>query len=605
MKYYYSLTDAVADVGALADVAGAKVAADTDVAGVRHVVLLDDVTENGQVNVAHSMVLVLGGKVLTLTGGALKFEAGTVCTIDGTAPGSRILRSGNGGSAEAVVASGEKLTIMGGNYDAVGNFPDNVTAVKVTVGKLVMEDVSVSAENTCLNYHYAHARAVQCNPGTEAEILGGQLKAEGQDRANGLMIGGEAKVENVELEAISLSTGEMYVPAATVMILGTAEMEMKNCSIHCSTQAIDGYGVFNNGANLKLENCAVAVESQTSFIWGVSNESGNMQMVDCTIMANSQSGMVWGVGTAGSICMERCKVNSESVQGNSTGIENYAGNWLNMDMCKVISHTSSTEAGCAGVRNNGTGVIVNSVVFADSAHGKKAIGVDNGGVCYLVNTDVTGCHSGCQNGGHLYVQGGIFTGWTHGGLYFASGDRPGVEGGESGEKYLNYICDAYTRCGYLGQHADEIKSTAASFGACAYVGSGSEITVYMDNCVIGGAPAVNFDLLQYRADVEEQLAVDPDCGLRVPQIVPHAIAFRHALGERDNVLKISNSTVLEDTGKIRIDNADDGSDLGHRLYVGCGTNITLDTVNNNADTIFTPERCYRRNMAGFKAQVNG
>lgn len=577
MKYYHSLSNALACVGELADATGAKVAVGADVAGMRHVVLLDDVSESGNVNVNQSMVLVLGGKVLTLTGGCVNFGAGTVCTVDGTVPGSRILRSGSGAAAGIVVASGEKLTVKGGDYDALGSFTGNITAVKVTAGKVVLEDANVSSENTCTDNHYLYSRAVQCNPGTDVVIRGGRLAAQGQDQANALVIGGKAKVEGVELEAVATSNGEPYTPAATVMAIGTAELEMKDCEVRCGTQSIDGYGVFNNGADVKL--------------------------TDCHVTAESQSGFIWGVNTTGTMRMEKCEVSCGSASSSSAGVCVAVGGQLYMDACKAYGHTASALVGSVGIDNYGTAIVMNSTAIADSAHGKKGTGVSNYGVCYLLNTDVTGNHSGCQNAGHLYVQGGTFTGWTHGGIYFAPGDRPETENGETGAGYLNYVSDAHIRCGYSGQHSEEIKASAAKFGACVYVGSSSEISVYMDNCVIGGTPVTNFDLEQYKADIEAQIAADPDCGLEVPMINPHAIAFRRSLGERNNILRISNSTVLEDTGNIRTDNADDGSDLGHRLYVGCGTNITVDRVNNRADTIFVPEENYRQNMAWFQAQV--
>lgn len=601
MEYYLSLTDAMAGTGALADAAGAKVAVGADVAGMRHVVLLDDVSESGNVNVNQSMVLVLGGKVLTLTGGCVNFGAGTVCTVDGTVPGSRILRSGSGAAAGIVVASGEKLTVKGGDYDALGSFTGSITAVKVTAGKVVLEDANVSSENTCTDNHYLYSRAVQCNPGTDVVIRGGRLAAQGQDQTNALVIGGKAKVEGVALEAVATSNGELYTPAATVMAIGTAELEMKDCEVRCGTQSIDGYGVFNNGADVKLTDCHVTVESQSGCIWGV-NTTGTMHMEDCSVTVNSQSGIVNGVKTTGSIRMVRCEVSSESDSDAVVGVHNLENGNMYMLHCHVCANTNAVKSSI-GVSNGGIAYMEHCDVLADSQNVESAVGVSNGHVCYLLNTDVAGVHSGMSSGGHIFICGGTFTGWTHGGMYFAPGDWPGVENGESGAGYLSYVCDAYTRCGYFGRHADALKAGAAPFVGCGYLGSGYEITVYMDNCVIGGTPAVDFDLEQYRADVEAYIAENPDCGLKAPAIKPPAFCFRRALGEHDNTLCISNSSVLDGTNPFRIDRGFDGEDLGHRLYVGGGTNITEDWVNNRAHTIFVPEENYRRNMAWFQAQI--
>lgn len=62
-------------------------------------------------------------------------------------------------------------------------------------------------------------------------------------------------------------------------------------------------------------------------------------------------------------------------------------------------------------------------------------------------------------------------------------------------------------------------------------------------------------------------------------------------------------TLSGGSGKFRIDMAADGSDLGHRLYVGMGTNITSDTVNNRSCAIIGGTDCHRRSKASFKAQL--
>lgn len=207
-----------------------------------------------------------------------------------------------------------------------------------------------------------------------------------------------------------------------------------------------------------------------------------------------------------------------------------------------------------GIRLMGGNLHVSrSTIIADapgcSADTAYSIGISHvaGSNVFAEDCYVFATHSGVSGQGNLYIRGGTYTGYSHGGFYFANGP----EG-------INYINDATIRCGnYEGAHDFSALAALAGF----YVGGGdgaqnSNVTVYMDGCTIGNA------------------------GLP-------AFVIRDTSGEQGNRVYISNSTILDEASAIRVDNET------HRLYVGAGTNITADRVDHPEWAEFNDE-LYRR-----------
>ncbi len=220
--------------------------------------------------------------------------------------------------------------------------------------------------------------------------------------------------------------------------------------------------------------------------------------------------------------------------------------------------------------NNGATIFVkDSILYGDApfddAETPCSDGLRNYGVAFLENTNVTGTINGVTQTAvisegslptELYVKGGIFKGYSHGGFYFAHG----IDG-------IAYINDATTMCGgYDGEFVDYYLKgenniphspsgqKTAPLGA-VYIGGGSDIsssdiTVYMDNCTFG------------------------DLG--------YPIVLRGTDGEQNNTLNMSNckflnSTTNNDKYRIRIDNNT------HTLNVGIGND--LSEIGLNQDSI--------------------
>jgi hypothetical protein len=177
----------------------------------------------------------------------------------------------------------------------------------------------------------------------------------------------------------------------------------------------------------------------------------------------------------------------------------------------------------------------------ESYYDEYSIGVRNYGTLYLNDCYVMGTHCGVGNSAILTVNGGIYEGYGHGGLYF------------SNDNTASYVKDAIIRECTM---PDGYTATAGDNNTGFYIGGSStanNITVYMDNCDIYGSDK--------------------------------PFVLRGTDGEKNNSLYISNSTVND--AKIRIDNNT------HKLYIGAGNNFTAEDTTLPEACVATDE-VYRR-----------
>ena len=225
-----------------------------------------------------------------------------------------------------------------------------------------------------------------------------------------------------------------------------------------------------------------------------------------------------------------------------------------MSITNTNINANSDENNAYGI-NNGTDAtmsITNTNVFADASRGYAdevcSIGMSNSGEIRFYSGSVYGVHSGLQNsaGAKLYIYGGTFDGYVHGGIYFAQG--------ENGEAYVE---NATLQSGpYKGKHGESVGD--GNWG-CFYIGGGTKANnsnnkVYMNGCTI--------------------TSVSGTMGV-----------LRGSDGETNNQLYISNSTI-ESGKKMRIDE-------NQKLFVGKGTNITEANVSSVDRVEFTNEE-YKR-----------
>ena len=209
----------------------------------------------------------------------------------------------------------------------------------------------------------------------------------------------------------------------------------------------------------------------------MANNVGLLTVEDAEFVAYSKSCFAFGFTN-----------DSAAVSGaTKTGI-------LNIDNCS-INVCSEYEGvydafGICNLKENNITRVSNTAIFTDACgysasdgyNGSMAIAVDNavGAVCHITNVTAHGTHSCLSNRGKMYVNGGTYTGFCHGGIYCSHG--------ADGEAFVN---DAYLRDGYYeGIHTDFFAASSDMYGGF-YVGGGeddycSNMSVYLDNCKIEG-----------------------------------------------------------------------------------------------------------------------
>ncbi len=164
-------------------------------------------------------------------------------------------------------------------------------------------------------------------------------------------------------------------------------------------------------------------------------------------------------------------------------------------------------------------------------------GVKNAGVLRIKDCTVMGTHSGMTTNGVVYVDGGEFGGYSHGGIYFG------------GEQTISYVKNATMKqiSMFEGFYDDGVAGTNQ---AGMYVGGADNIIIYMDNCVFTG---------EYYPFVMKK-----NCS--------------------GNKMYVSNSIATEGFTKyIRLDTTD------NTLYIGKGNNFDIITCYQEGAAVETGE----------------
>lgn len=187
------------------------------------------------------------------------------------------------------------------------------------------------------------------------------------------------------------------------------------------------------------------------------------------------------VGSTGTLT-----VNNANITAKDTGSGTVAGILVETGGSAVVS-SSNIEAsafdslGNDGIRNKGTMIISNTSIAGygnytanatGTAYATNSRGINNEGTMTLKNCNVYGAHSGIRNSGTLYIDGGVYEGYGHGGFYFAGGDT------------TSYVKNATVR--FTDMKVGYADSVAGTNSAGFYIGGANNIVVYMDNCKLYG-----------------------------------------------------------------------------------------------------------------------
>ena len=367
------------------------------------------------------------------------------------------------------------------NYDAdketaaAGVYIDENENINVVLLKDVEEKVSV-ASNMTINLG---GHTLSSTVGSALMINSGKVHVDG--RIDGSTIIANAP-DGVSPRAIAINTnGDVSVEGGTYIGSGTNKA---STAILCL-------------GKLTINNATAIGRTTAAFTHGIS-------------MSSSSS----------SANITNCKIYIYADKGENDGVhvqEAYAVTISDSEI-KTYSHYKSKT-------NTDTGTNHYSV----SATGIKQSGT---GVVTLNNCYVMGTHSGVETCGTLYVNGGIYEGYGHGGFYV------------QGRNATTYIRNAIIReCDMPEGYETDIYSNRTG----AYFGYNNGITVYVDNCGFVG------------------------------QTWPFVIKG----GSEATTVYVSNSTI--DGGSIRIDTD------SHRLYIGAGNNFTAENTQRPTSVITTDE----------------
>lgn len=253
---------------------------------------------------------------------------------------------------------------------------------------------------------------------------------------------------------------------------------------------------------------------------------------------------------------------ADTDKGTPCGIYVAENSYLSGVNCDILA-AAPYGLGVHGVHNLGNAVISDSSMKgyahytankAGTTYASHSRGVYNSGEMTVVDCYVIGTHSGITSVGTLFVDGGTYESYGHGGIYFG------------GSNTTSYIKDATVRWSQMpdGYFDDGVAGTNK---AGMYIGGASKrnIVVYADNC---------------QFDAPSQ-----------------SIVIRGTSGEQNDVLYISNSTI-NTSAKIRID-------ANNQLCIGHGNNFTAQHTRSRTSvkgTVETTDVNYRAIIdAAFQA----
>lgn len=283
--------------------------------------------------------------------------------------------------------------------------------------------------------------------------------------------------------------------------------------------AINGMCRISNGSISALSNGQGTAENPY-ILFNVQSGSIALRNISLTVKDNN-GGTVYGV----------------SINEECEGI-------ITDSIIQVISKTGLMSY-C--VNNFGVCTIEDSILEAISNHYANAAGNNYGQTARAVYSEVNsfttfkncyiyGAHSGATIKGKLFVDGGIYAGYSHGGFYISS---------SKGVKLLNAtIRETELPDGYIDD------GIAGTNNAGIYIGGTSNMSLYVDNCNFYGKA--------------------------------QPIVLRGSSGESNNILYISNSRINKDYTHNGVRN--DGS---NQIRIGVNNNFDNSNLKYNGNYEYT------------------
>lgn len=556
-KYYSGFSAAVADlntgtIGAnsITGSENAVCALYKDYDGTNCLVLLKDIDLSEKVTFSVDVNLKINGHTVNYLGDYyLDFKAtANKCTIDLRVDGSRLFKDV------------ESASVLCGLI--------NTSCVNTEIlGGTIYNKTKKAIKSFCCVYirSNAFAKIKGCSMYAEAS------STEGDYIAIGVMNLGGADIEDTKIVAKSgeYAAGINHTSAATSVKVAKCHIDVY--SINHSAQGCvvpfqdkDGNPI-RPEIKVDISDTTIKVYSEQSSCCGIIS-TYDTTIVNCDISAEAIDWPANAIrGYAGEYVIVNCNLSAEASNSVAIAIEFSAGNCM-IDSCQVYAASKTIRSAgleiavgvqCKAINSSFHGDGVTSSVFNTGvAYGD---GIRNFGELEAENCMVYGVHSGlvCSAGSTTIVNGGIYEGPGHGGLYLANA---------GGNFYAQNA--TFRTANYRGQFKKTYTYSGMYKYAAVYIGgneSASYIKAFMDNCVLdGGGPL-------YKTDGTGETAT---------LVGAEPIRFRASAGETHNYLYASNCTFMGE-GKIQFLN------ITHRLYLGLANRIMCDVSENGSTCLDT------------------
>lgn len=277
------------------------------------------------------------------------------------------------------------------------------------------------------------------------------------------------------------------------------------------------------------------------------NRTGNVTINGGEYIVSSKAENLMGIHVFGKANIQNANIKIDGSKDENINVASgiYANlfSQVNVNDCNINVNIQNGEA--YGIFSRDYAEVSNSNIVALSNYMSNEVDFTILSIgCYseeflkLTNCNITGIHSGVNSLGTVEIDGGTYSGFGHGGVYFSGASSTAYA------KNASFLEISMPE----GYQTHGPQSTHAGF----YIGGGEKqdnIVVYMDNCYV--------------------------------ESTGHAFVLRGSSGEQNNSLYISNTTIKNES--IRIDNN------SHKLIIGNGCNFTKENTTLPEAVVITNE----------------
>jgi hypothetical protein len=309
------------------------------------------------------------------------------------------------------------------------------------------------------------------------------------------------------------------------LIIDNANINLNNFTINSNGFEITTY------KNVTIKNGNINITGNKDCISGIIiGRKSSCSIDNVNITTTCENGKNFSILAYGKLLLDNSTVRAYNTGEKINRVAAVYGNLfseIEINNCDIIA---LSEFGIVyGVYIGDNGIISNSKIVATSNYDSTSSGYTSfstgcmlDGPTTLIDCNIYGIHSGVNSNSYLIINGGTYSGFGHGGVYFSGYNKTSYVRNATIQEVD--IIDGYQTFGPQATH-----------GGC-YIGGGkdqSQLQVFMDNCILIGQK--------------------------------YGVVLRGTDGEQNNTLYISNSVL--DKNVVRIDND------SHQLFIGSGCNI--------------------------------